>query len=472
MRLAFVVPRYGAELSGGAEHQCRLIAERLASNHHVEVLTTCAMDGRTWTNVHPEGADRLRGVTVRRFSASRPGEPGPIRRLKDRVFFGRHQRQDELEWLRVQGPWTPGLVEHLERQHAQYDVLIFFTSLHAPAVLGARVAPARTLLVPFVQDGPALELPIFQELFSSAAGFAFESDAERALVSSRFHLRSLADDVVGCGVDLPEGEVSIDDGEWRLVGPPNREALPPHLDGAANAFRRRHRLYGSFVLQAGRIGPGEGCEELLEYYQHYREEGGDARLVLMGPKLMPLPEDPGLRFGGTLPDEERLHALEAATVVVVPAPGPGQLLVALEALSVGTPVLVNARASAVVHHCLQGQAGLFYADRWEFAEALKLLTREPALRAALGRNGRMYVSRHYRWPTVLSKYERLFERLRGPSAAPRIDSAESERISQNPPEENAPRRDRDRERARGRGRSHERDRGRQDRTRHRRRERR
>jgi glycosyltransferase involved in cell wall biosynthesis len=467
MRIAFVVPRYGADLSGGREHQCRLIAERLAATHHVEVLTTCAVDNRTWTNVHAEGADRLRGVTVRRFAAARIGDPATVRRAADRIFFGRHTPQDELDYLRHQGPWAPGLVEHLERQHAQYDVLIFFTTLHAPAVLGARLAPHKSLLIPAVQDGPELQLTVFRELFSSAAGFAWETDDERRLVSSRFHLRSLVDDVVGCGVDLPEGEVAVDGGDWRLVGPPDREPLPPHLEGPANAFRRRHRLYGPFVLQAGRIAAGEGCEELLEYYQHYLHEGGDACLVLMGTKLLPLPDDPGVRFGGILPDEERAHSLEAATVVVLPSPDDRQLMLALEALSVGTPVLVNARSTTVVQHCLRSQGGLFYADRWEFAEALKLLTHDTALRAALGRNGRTYVGRHYRWPAVLSKYERLCEQLRGSARHGRMEAPEPERAPAivKPREPEGDRRDR---RPRGR----DRDRGRHDRSRHRRRERR
>jgi len=136
--------------------------------------------------------------------------------------------------------------------------------------------------------------------------------------------------------------------------------------------------------------------------------------MLMGVKLMPLPEDPRVRFAGVLPDEERLHALEAATVVVVPSPHESLSLLALEAFAVGTPVLANARAEVLVEHCRMSNAGLYYSDRWEFVEGLKLLLRDDALRARMGRNGKTYVNRNYRWDLILSKYEKLFTRIRQP----------------------------------------------------------
>ena len=417
MRIAFIVQRYGTEILGGAEHACRLTAERLADHHQVDVLTTCARDYITWKNDYAEGADRIRGVVVRRFATSRTRDLEAFNKYSEWIFSHAHSRQDEIEWLQQQGPWSPALIDYIERHHQNYDVLVFFTYLYAPTVMGLRIAPWKSLLVPTAHDEPAIGLGIYEEMFSAAAGIGYLTEAERRFVSGRFRLRTIVEDVIGCGVDLPEGEAQMNEPGTPapVAAPTSRELLAPHIEGPANAFRRRHRMHGPFILYGGRIDPGKGCEELLEYFQAYINDGGDATLMLMGVKLMPLPEDPHVRFAGVLPDEERLHALEAATVVVVPSPYESLSFLALEAFGVGTPVLANARSEVLVDHCRNSNAGLYYGDKWEFVESLKLLMRDEPLRRSMGRNGKLYINRHYRWDLILAKYERMFTRLRQPA---------------------------------------------------------
>jgi glycosyltransferase involved in cell wall biosynthesis len=150
----------------------------------------------------------------------------------------------------------------------------------------------------------------------------------------------------------------------------------------------------------------------MQYFGEYVKQGGDATLVLMGVRLMSLPEDPYIRFAGQLSDRERLQALEAATVVVCPSPFESLSLLALEGLSVGTPILCNARSEVLVEHCVRSNGGLYYADQDEFVECLKLLVSDDRLRAALGRNGRDYVRRSFRWDVVVGQYERIFAKVR------------------------------------------------------------
>ena len=422
MRLAFVIQRYGADVLGGSEHLCRLVAERLAVSHDVDVVTSCARDYVTWANQYPEGADRVRGVTVRRFATAMTRDIGAFNTYSDWIYNNAHTRTDELNWLKQQGPWCPGLIEYLKRHQQHYDVLIFFTYLYAPTVLGLDAAPQRSILVATAHDEPAIRLEIFKDLFRKPAALCYLTESERDFVQASFAERPLLEEIVGVGVDLPQqqpyprmpertpddeapaSDISDDDTPGR--------GFPSHLLARGAVFRRRHRLYGPIVLYGGRIDPGKGCEELLQYFSEYVRDGGDATLALMGAKLMSLPEDPSVRFAGLLSESEKLQALEAATVVVCPSPYESLSLLALEALSVGTPILVNARSPVLVEHATRSNGGFWYADRDEFVEALKLLVGDEALRRALGRNGREYVRRNFRWDVVLGKYERLFAKIR------------------------------------------------------------
>jgi glycosyltransferase involved in cell wall biosynthesis len=427
MKLAFVIQRYGAEVLGGSEQLCRLLAERLASQHDVDVLTTCARDYVTWKNEYPEGSDRVRGVTVRRFATARTRDQEEFNRYSDWIYNNPHTRADELEWLKLQGPWCPALLEYLRRHHQQYDVLIFFTYLYATTVLGLEVNPGRSILVSTAHNEPAIKLEIYKEVFGAPAALCYLTESERDFVRGEFLERPLLEEVTGVGVDIPQQQPYP-----RMPAPPSDDepapsgegetaageedaaarGYPSHLMARGSVFRRRHRLHGPVVLYGGRIDPGKGCEELIDYFSRYVGAGGDGTLVLMGAKLMSLPEDPFVRFAGLLTDSERVQALEAATVVVCPSPYESLSLLALESLSVGTPVLVNARSPVLVEHCLRSNGGLWYADRDEFIECLKLLVGDARLRQALGRNGREYVRRNYRWDVVLGKFERLFAKVR------------------------------------------------------------
>lgn len=430
MKIALVIQRYGAEVLGGSEQLCRLLAERLAAGHEIDVLTTCARDYVTWANEYPEGADRIRGVTVRRFANSITRDLRSFNAFSERLFGSAHNASDEMEWLKQQGPWCPGLLEYLKRHHQSYDVLVFFTYLYAPTVLGLGVAPQRSVLVPTAHDEPAIRLDIFKEVFRKAAAICYLTDGERRFVQETFVERPLLEEVIGVGVDVPynqpysrqhtsssPGSEPNDSGDAGKAGVAeasdtvSRDAPSPASTRGAG-FRRRHRLYGPLVLYGGRIDPGKGCEELIEYFSRYVESGGNATLALMGVKLMSLPEEPFVRFAGLLSDRERMQALEAATVVACPSPFESLSLLALEALASGTPILVNARSAVLVEHCVRSNGGLYYADGDEFVESLMLLVSDERLRQALGANGRDYIRRNYRWDVVLGKYERLFARVR------------------------------------------------------------
>src|SRR5262249_30170582 len=87
MKFAFITPRYGADISAGPEHACRLLAEQVSQRHDVDVLTTCARDPQTWKNEFGEGTDRIRGVLVRRFPVSQGHDGAAFHQLTQRLFI-------------------------------------------------------------------------------------------------------------------------------------------------------------------------------------------------------------------------------------------------------------------------------------------------------------------------------------------------------------------------------------------------
>jgi glycosyltransferase involved in cell wall biosynthesis len=429
VRIAFVIHRYGPEILGGPEHACRLLAEQLSERHEVDVLTTCAREQATWKNEYPEGADRVRGVTVRRFANAVTRDIEDFERYSDWIFNNPHDVADEMEWLKRQGPWSPGLIDYLRRHYKQYEAVFFVTYRYAPTVLGMQIDPGRSVLIPAAHDEPAVHLRIYQDVFRAPRALGYLSEPERMFVTQRFERRAVVEETVGCGVEIPPHHAyprtPAGTSEPAEAGPEIDPAEPDESAGSGRfrsrvgsrgaSFRRRHRLHGPFALYGGRIDPGKGCEELIEYFSTYVAEGGDASLVLMGLKLMPLPEEPFINFAGMLSDQERLQALEAATVVVCPSPYELLSLIALESLAVGTPILCNARSDVLVDHCLRSNGGLFYRNRDEFVECLKLLVGDERLRANMGRAGREYARRNYRWDVVLGKLDRMIARLRQPA---------------------------------------------------------
>jgi glycosyltransferase involved in cell wall biosynthesis len=226
--------------------------------------------------------------------------------------------------------------------------------------------------------------------------------------------------VVGIGVETPAQQTyprhqqdpadNIQEDE-EGGGADQPEALE-YLAGRGIPFRRRHRLYGAFALYGGRVEPDNGCEEMLSYFDSYAATDGDTTLVLMGVKMMKVPDEPYIRMPGVLPDRERMIAYEAAEVTIAPDPGDLLGLCVLESLAVGTPVLASARNEAAVEHVRRAHAGLYYANRDEFVEGLKMLMTNSRLRERLGENGRQYVRQQHRWDAVIGRFERLVMRVR------------------------------------------------------------
>ncbi len=381
--VAFVVQRYGEGITGGSESLARAVAERLAGEYRITVFTSCARDYVTWRNELPEGRERLGGVELRRFRVEEERELDRFNAFAEPLYSRETTREEELSFLRRQGPQVPRLVEALRQQRDDFAAVVFFTYLYYPTYWGLDAAPERSALVPTTHDEPPLRFSIYGDVFAAPRAFGFLTPAEEALVRSRFPLGQRRGFQVGMGIETP---------------------VSPDVAG----FRERHGLERPYVLYAGRIDAGKGCAELVGFHDQYRRAKADAaELVLIGKLAMPLPERPGLRYLGFLSEQEKAAAMAGAQAIVCSSPYESLSIVLLEAFALGTPGLVNERSAVLREHCLRSNAGLYYADADEYGEALDLLVRDPGLRDALAANGRRYVDAEYRWDVVLDRWRAL-----------------------------------------------------------------
>ena len=98
-RVAFVVQRYGPEITGGSESLARAIAERLLDDYAITVFTSRAVDYVTWRNALPEGTSDVNGVEVRRFAAVAERDLDAFNAMSEPLYRGPRSPADEVEWL-------------------------------------------------------------------------------------------------------------------------------------------------------------------------------------------------------------------------------------------------------------------------------------------------------------------------------------------------------------------------------------
>jgi glycosyltransferase involved in cell wall biosynthesis len=394
-RLAIVVQRYGNDVGGGAELHARYIAERLAAHADVRVLTTCARDYVTWRNEFAPGQELVNGIPVERYPVTRERDRALVEfgRRSTQVFTRVHSLDDELQWLDAQGPVSPALVERATRDGDEFDAILAFSLRYHPTYHVARRQPRRTVLVPTVERESAVGLAIFGPVLRGARAIMYNSPEERALLQSVARNEHVPGVVVGVGSDIPSR---------------------PQPQRA----RRRFGLNHPFVLYVGRIDANKGCAELFGLFNEWlrvrhltlRDEPVD--LVLVGTKVMDVPDNPRIRHLGYVTDEDKFDLLSAAAALVMPSYYESLSMVALEAWALGRPVLANARCDVLLGQCLRSNAGLYYRDADEFGGALDAILTTPGLAAAMGERGKRFYREHYDWPVVEGKYLDMLERLR------------------------------------------------------------
>lgn len=367
--VAFVTPRYGAGIYGGAEHLCRSFAEHLTRTHDVDVITTRARDYRTWRNEFAAGESTENGVVVRRFGVDRPRNPARFDRLSHSVrdAGATLPLRAQERWMREQGPYSPELLRFLDASAERYDALVFLPYLYATTYFGLPRAAKRSILMPLAHDEWPIKLSAWNAIFTGAAARVFMTEEERAFVLDRFGPHA-SGGLVSAGVDA--------------------------IAGDANRFAERTGISDAFGLYVGRVDASKGCDTLAADFAEYRRTPGSLQtLVMAGPGAM-LPARPGLIQLGEIDEQLKWDAYAACSMFIMPSAFESFSFALLEAWASGKPALVNSRAKVLVDHCRRSNGGLWYGNAAEFSAAARTVM---ANGPVLGEQGRRYVEEFFSW---------------------------------------------------------------------------
>jgi glycosyltransferase involved in cell wall biosynthesis len=382
-RFAFVVQRYGETIAGGSEQLCRTLAGHMSRHADCEIITTCAEDYMTWKNVFPPGVSQDNGVRVRRFPVDEPRNLEKFNALSDRVFARRpHTIADEENWMRLQGPYSSELLDHLKNHRDSHDVFVFLTYLYATTYFGLPLVKDKAVLVPTAHDEPPIYLSIFDSLFHAPRRLLFLTAEEREFTYRRFSLPENSGAITGIGLEPPRAAGSLATGlEEQLRGNP-------------------------FLLYLGRIDPSKGCGTLIEHFTKFIAEHPKSPLwlVLAGKAAMEVPDHARIIAAGYLSEEEKAACIEASIAMVAPSPYESLCLAALEAWAHSKPVLANGECEVLVGQCRRSGGGLWYRNYEEFEQCLALLAVDSALRRSLGAAGASFVTREYGWDGAETRY--------------------------------------------------------------------
>lgn len=398
MKVAFVTPRYGPRIMGGAETAARQLAEHLVSEvgWEAEVYSTCAVDHITWADELAQGDTVENGVLVHRFPSASGRDPAFYEldgRL--RVAPAMASAEEGRRWVGLNGPVSPALLDALGETSA--DAVAFYPYLYHPTVFGLPVVKAPAILHPAAHDEPALYLSVFDDTFSGADAICYHTVAERRLVQRVHHVAERPQVVLGLGVDDRPAEHEQRGGE--LLGIGDRP----------------------YLVSVGRVDDHKGSSMLAAFFRAYKaRRPGPLALALVGPVAARIEPDEDVVLTGVVSEADKRAMVAGAVASISPSALESFSLVVLEAWVQDVPVVVNATCAPTREHCERSGGGLWFGNYREFEAVVDALVGDDHLRRLLARRGHDYVRTHYRWPVLIRRYAAFVDSVvgRGAGGAP------------------------------------------------------
>ncbi len=381
-KICFVVQRYGLEVNGGAELLCRQLAENMLRFYEVEVLTTKAIDYMSWKDEYSADEETINNVMVKRFAVKQNRNTREFDLINGRFLNGQMNSSEEMDWIEKQGPFVPAMIEYLKKHQYDYKVIIFFTYLYYPTVIGIKNIDQKCIMMPMAHDEPYLRMQIFDDVFLKPDAFYFNTEEERKLVHRKYHNEQIPSDIGGAGVDVP-------------------------AQVAAEEFYQKYGV-SNYIVYVGRIDEAKNCQELFNFFLEYKKRNpGNLKLVLMGKSVIPVPKHDDIISLGFVSEEDKFNGIAGAKALVLPSKFESLSIVVLEAMYLSTPVIVNGACPVLKSHCINSNGAFYYNTYFEFEGEMNYLKEHPDVVEIMTQNAKQYVENNYQWDAITEKLYHL-----------------------------------------------------------------
>jgi len=396
VKIAFVIPWFHENISGGAEAQCRdaaLLLDR--SGCDVTILTTCIRDHMSDWNVNffPPGETKELGLRIRRFPADHTDRDRFDRINARYMAMGGGEKhtlpeEEEAAFFQSMAP-SSALLGYLEENRKSYDFFIFIPYLFHSSVYGPALAGSRSLLIPCLHDeGYAYSRPVARS-FAAAGGIIFNTRSEQSVAAAIVPAAGKRQAVVGDCVDMSS------------------------CAGDADLFRRLRGLEDPFILCLGRRDSTKGTDVLIRYFLAYKKlRHSSLRLVLAGPGEIETFGSPDILDVGFLNRAEKYGALAACSFLCNPSLNESFSIVLLEAWANRRPALVAAGCPPTTELCRRSGGGLWFTSFASFAATADYLTSHRESARSMGERGYRFTEENYSAEVVAKRYLLLLEAWR------------------------------------------------------------
>jgi len=386
-KIAIINQRYGLEVNGGSELYSRQIAERLAVNYEVEVLTSCAIEYVKWSNHYKEGMEIINNVRVRRFKTEHERTPRKFTALDTAMQQNPKATKEQSDrWIEEMGPYCPQLVDYIDAHQDEYDAIIVVTYLYYPAVKSLVRIKNKAIFIPTAHQEPFIHFKMYEEVFKAPKAYVFLTDEERDLVHGIFKNEEIPYEVMGVGVQVPD-----------VVDP--------------QGFKQKYKLH-NYIIYVGRIDEGKDCPRMFEYFLEYkRRVKSDLKLVLMGKAVVEIPNHKDIISLGFVSEEDKFNGIKGAKALILPSRFESLSISVLEAMTLSIPVVVNGICDVLKGHCTKSNGGLYYKNYFEFEGCLNFLASHKEEYDKMCLNAKKYVDDYFQWDIIMNKFDQIIERI-------------------------------------------------------------